>query len=461
MKHNDKTGSRRRYLGVDVGGTKVLASVVAENGEILARERQPTPRTGGPEQVLAVIEKTIEVVLAKSKFHREHLTAIGIAVPGVVDTENSRVVVTPNMNLSGVSLGAHLESHFKVPVALGNDCNLGALGDKWLGSARNASSAVAILVGTGIGGGFVRRGKLWRGARDAAAEVGHMVIQLDGPLCGCGNRGCLEALASRTAIERDIRAAVAAGRKTVLSELCNGDLSVIRSNVIRKALEAEDALTVEIMRRAAEILGYACLTVRHLVDPEVIVLGGGVIEACSDFMLPIVENIVGSDRLPGARDCGQVLLSALGDDAVVLGAVALARQLVGRNPFKRKYAVPPRYPEIAHAGFGEITVGDENFSHDVYISVYGKVKKRKKSIARELYNDAHVVGAKELEVVCQGGPELLIVGAGKDAKLELTDDARRFLEQRSIKYQILPTPQAVEAYNSASQRKATLIHVTC
>ena len=256
----------------------------------------------------------------------ELLTAIGVAVPGVVDPETARVVVTPNMNLTGVALGSYLEARFKVPVVLGNDCNLGALGEAWLGSSRQASSAIAILVGTGIGSGIVRKGKLWRGARESAGEIGHIVMQIGGPKCGCGNQGCLEALASRTAIERDLRQAVAAGRKTALSSLLQGDLSLIRSSTLRKALESEDELVTEVMRRASEVLGYACLTVRHLLDPEVIVLGGGVVEACSQFMLPIVEHIVGCDQLPGAggrageafgpgRRCRRAGLRGLGPQA--------------------------------------------------------------------------------------------------------------------------------------------------
>ncbi len=249
------------------------------------------------------------------------------------------------------------------------------------GSApRKASSALGIWIGTGIGAGFVRKGRLWRGARESAGEIGHIVMQIGGPTCGCGNRGCLEALASRSAIERDIREALASGRTSILAELGGGDLSVIRSGAIRRALEAEDPLVSEVVRHASEVIGHACLTVRHLIDPEVIVLGGGVIEACSDFMMPIVENIVGSDRLPGARDGGQVFLSALGDDAVVLGAVALARKLVGRSPFKKRFAVAPRYPEIVRAGAGEITVGRKTYRRDVYIPVNGKTKKRGKSL---------------------------------------------------------------------------------
>ena len=461
MKTSGSSDAQRLYLGVDVGGTKVQASLVEESGTVLARERSATPRTGGPERVMAVIEKVIEDVLAKGNVALGRLTAIGVAVPGVVDPDNGRIVVTPNMSLTGVAIGAHLEGRFDVPIALGNDCNLGAMGETWLGSARQAESALAILVGTGIGGGFVQKGKLWRGARESACEIGHIVMQIGGPKCGCGNRGCLEALASRSAIERDIRQAIAAGQESVLTELCGGDLSVIRSGAIRRALEADDKLVTEVVRHASEVLGYACLTVRHLIDPEVIVLGGGVLEACSDFMMPIIENIVGSDRLPGARDGGRVLLSALGDDAVVLGAVALARKLVGRSPFKKRFAVTPDYPQLAWEGFGEVTVGRKSYNRDIYIFADGTVKKRDKSLAKELYGSAHTVGPKELETVCRGAPEVLFVGSGKEGRVELTEDSQRYLSQRSIQCEILPTPKAIEAYNKSPQRKAALMHVTC
>lgn len=451
----------RLYLGVDVGGTKIQASVVEETGAVVGYRRSATPREGGPEQVLAAIERVAEEVVQGEGLQFGDLTALGIAVPGVVDPDEARVVVTPNMSLTGVAIGPHLEGRYKLPVAVGNDCNLGTLGEKWLGSARKAQSAMGIFVGTGIGGGFVQRGRLWRGARESASEIGHIVMQIDGPECGCGNFGCLEALASRSAIERDLRDAIAAGRSSVLPDVLEGDLSVVRSGALRKALDAEDALVTEVMRRASEVLGYACLTVRHLLDPEVIVLGGGVVEACSDFILPIVENIVGSDQLPGARESGHVLLSALGDDAVVLGAVALAARHVGRNPFKKRYAVQPTYPEVRCSGPGEVTVGAKVYARDVYIPVSGKVKKRKKSLARQEYGTAHHLGPKELEKVCKGGPAILFVGTGQLGRVELTEEAQRYLQQRAIECRALPTPEAVEAYNDSKQRKAALIHVTC
>jgi glucokinase len=363
--------------------------------------------------------------------------------------------------LTGVALVSLLEARVKPPIIIGNDGNFGALGESWLGSARKAHSALYICVGTGIGSGFVRQGKLWRGDRESAGEIGHMMMHIGGPKCGCGNYGCFEALASRTAIERDIREAIAAGRSSVLTELAEGDLSVIRSGMIRKALEMEDEVVTGVVRRAAEVLGYACVNVRHLIDPEAIVLGGGVIEACSDFIMPIVENIVGRDPLPGAREGGRVLLSALGDDAVVLGAVAAARKRVQRSPFKKRFLVQPKYPEISRLGFGEITVGRETYSRDICIFVSGRVKKRDEGLAKELYGSAHVVGPKELERICKGGPEVLFIGAGRESEVKLTEDARRFLAQRSIKCEVEPTVKAVESYSKSKLRKAALIHITC
>lgn len=452
----------RLYLAVDIGGTKIQACLAEESGSIRARHKCPTPREGGPEPVLATLEGAIQKVLDDEGLESRDVTAMGIAVPGVVDPEEGLVVVTPNMSLTGVSIGPHIESKFGVPVAVGNDCNLGTLGEAWLGSARGARSVVGILVGTGIGSGIVYgKGKMWRGERESAAEIGHMVMQIGGPRCGCGNDGCFEALASRSAIERDLRAAVEAGRTTVLTEILDGDLSVVRSGALRQALEQNDALVTEVLGHAAEVLGHACLTIRHLIDPEVIVLGGGVVEACSAFILPIVERIVGADKLPGARPGGRVLLSALGDDAVVLGAVALARQHVGRSAFKKKYDVSPDYPKIHSATFGQVTVGKKTHGHDIYIRADGKVKKRKKKVAKEHYGTSHTIGPEELDAVCKGGPQILFVGTGHSGQVQLSGEAERYLSQRAIEVRAMPTPEVAEAYNHSTRRRAALIHVTC
>jgi len=451
----------RKYLGVDVGGTKIQASLVEESGVTLGRERYPTPRDGGPEKVVETIEEAMVNVVENAGIKVDDVTAIGMAIPGVIDPAAGLVVVTPNMSLTGVKIGPRLEKRFKLPVALGNDCNVGALGETWLGSARNTQSSVSILVGTGIGSGIVQNGKLWCGARESAAEIGHIVMQIGGPKCGCGNHGCFEAMASRSAIERDLRQAIDAGRKTVLTELLESDLNLIRSSALRKGLEAKDELVTEVIQRASQVLGHACLTVRHLIDPEVIVLGGGVVEACGDFVLPIVKGIVDADQLAGAREGGHILISSLGDDAVVLGAVALACEHVGRNPFEKKFAVKPEYPELSGAEFGEIIIGDTTHARDVFITVDGVVKNRKKGKAKEIYGTSHKVGPKELKKVCRGGPEVLFVGTGHSGQVELTEDAQRFLDQRAIECRPVKTPQLPAAYNDSAKRKAVLVHVTC
>lgn len=456
-----KAASEAVYLGIDVGGTKIQASLIRQAGVVLSRHRCPTPRDGGPEKVLEAVITAARETMEEESVGHDDLTAVGLAIPGVVDPDKGLVVVTPNMSLTGISVGPQLEEHFGVPVALGNDCNLGALGESWLGSGRGTGSSIAILVGTGVGSGIVRDGKLWTGARESAGEIGHIVMQIGGPKCGCGNLGCLEALASRTAIERYIREGVEAGRATVLTELLEGDLTLIRSSSLRRALEAKDELVTEVMQKASEVLGYGCLTVRHLIDPEVIVLGGGVAEACSGFMLPIIEGILAADQLTGARDGGHVVLSALGDDAVVLGAAALAATKAGFSPFEAKNAVRPKYSPIGDASFGEIAVGKKTHANDIIIRVDGKVKKRKKDAVKERHGTSHVVDAKELSRVCRGGPEIVFVGTGHQGQMALSEEAELFLSQRRIRLHVASTSELAEAYNGCSDRKAALIHVTC
>jgi glucokinase len=443
---------RRLYVGVDVGGTKIQASLVAESGAILGHERPRTPRDGGPERVLEVMAEAIEGVLEATGTAAGELAAVGVAVPGVVDPRRGRVVVTPNMGLTGADVTGVLGERLGVPIVLGNDCNLGTLGERWLGSARSARSAFGMFVGTGIGGGFVRGTKLWTGHREAAAEIGHIVMEIGGPECGCGNRGCFEAIAGRTAVERDLRAAVAAGRETVLTDLLEGDLGQVRSGALRRALEAGDELVAEVLGRAADVIGHACLTVRHLVDPEVIVVGGGVAEACGWFLYPRIAAVVEADRLPGAREGGRVLLSALGDDAVVLGAVALARMKAGRSPFARRFRALPAYPAL-EAEEGAVVVGGKRWDRAVEVRGSARVKKHKR------YEDAPArIGPREVGRAVRGGAAMLYVGAGPEGERTLTDEAEAFLARRAIGREVLPTARAIEAYNASKERRAALLY---
>jgi len=448
------------YLAVDIGGTKILAALVDASGMVLRREKRPTPREGGEEPLYEALEEAVAELIGKAEnTSLGDLGAMGIGVPGVVDPDEGLVVVTPNMGLSNVRLGDHCRKTFGLPVAVGNDCNIAILGEKWLGSARSADSAMGILVGTGIGGGFIQGSRVWHGARGVASEIGHIVMQIGGPRCGCGNRGCLEALASRTAIERDLREAMAAGRKTVLTELLEGDTEVIRSSILQQALKADDALVTEVFQRASEVLGHACLTVRHLLDPEAIVLGGGVIDACSDFIVPIVQRIVAADGLAAIRQGGDVLVSALGDDAVLLGATAMARLHIGENPFKKRFAVAPSYPAIVRKKSDVYEIGPKTFDDDFYVTATGKAK-RQRAPSETSESELGLLARYDLIRPCRGGPHVLFVGTGPAGERKLSDDARLYLKQRAIECEALPSAEVVEAYNACRRRKAALVHVS-
>lgn len=316
---------KNHYIGIDVGGTKIAAAIVNQRGEIIEREKYPTPRKASPRQVFDTIEDIIDDVLQDSQMSIKEIAAIGMGIPGLVDPKNN-ILITPNINLSHYPLAAKLEKKFKTKVFLGNDVNLGLLAEKWLGTAKKFDNVVGLFPGTGIGGAVLIDGKLFIGPHGAAAELGHMIMDIQGPKCSCGNHGCLEALASRWAIERDIREAIRKGQRSVITALAGKNMPVLKSKFLKEALKKRDPLVTRVMHKASTILGHACISIRHTFNPELIVLGGGVMEACGNFILPIVDRIMRSDPFFSKFDHCRVVGSKLEDDAVILGAVALAKQ---------------------------------------------------------------------------------------------------------------------------------------
>ncbi|MFA6028442.1 MAG: ROK family protein [Elusimicrobiota bacterium] len=317
--------SKGFYVGVDVGGTKIAAGLVSPAGKILAWEKASTPRRGGAAEVVRVLVRTVRDVIRDADLKPRRLKGIGVGVPGIVDAGAGKVLVAPNIALAGYPIARELERRFDTEVALGNDVNLGVLGERWLGAGKGVDDLVGIFPGTGVGGGVVCGGKLLVGAHGAGAELGHIVLDPSGPRCGCGARGCLEAYASRTAVERELRAGVRAGRRSDILALNGGKLDVVKSKVLARALRRRDPLVGAVLRAAAERLGEACVSLRHAFDPEVFVFGGGLVEACGDFLLPVIRARIAKDPLFRKVGPCRVVRSRLGDDAVVLGAVALVK----------------------------------------------------------------------------------------------------------------------------------------
>jgi glucokinase len=320
-------------IGMDLGGTKILAAVVNEKGQIVTEAKLKTKAEKGPDAVIGRIAATARQAAQQAGLDWAEVKGVGIGAPGPMNPETGVVYNPPNLpGWDEIALGPRLSDALEVPVCLENDVNLGTLGEHSLGAGRGTRDMVGIFVGTGVGGGLVLDGKLRSGSRHAAAEVGHMIVLADGPVCGCGKRGCLEAVASRTAIERDIRLGLAAGRESGISRQME-DSGRLTSGVLAKALRKGDPLVTEVMNRAQWYLGLLTASIVNLVDPEMIVFGGGVAEAIGDEFLEPIRLTARQYYIQQAdADQVRIVLATLGDHAGVLGAAVLARQRTCQDP---------------------------------------------------------------------------------------------------------------------------------
>lgn len=319
--------SDRYFIGVDLGGTKILTAVAEPDGAIRGRARLSTGAHQGPEAVIGRIIQSIEEAAARAGVDPRKAAAIGIGAPGPLDPETGVIFFAPNLGWRDVPLGPEVGKYFGVPTFVDNDANLAGYGECLYGAGRDARSMVYLTVSTGIGGGIILDGKVYRGASAAAGELGHMTIDLDGPVCGCGNRGCMEAMASGTAIARMGRELVDSGRGRGILEKAGGRPEEITAVTVAEADREGDAEAAEILERAAAALGAGVAGILNAFNPEVVVLGGGVIgiEGFFDRMLREVDL----RALQRPRQAARIATAALGGDAGLMGAVALAIEKAG------------------------------------------------------------------------------------------------------------------------------------
>jgi len=312
------------YIGFDLGGTKMIAALVDGDGTIVARARGKTPGDEGADAVSAAMAATIQEACAQAGLPPEKVKAIGAAVPGVMDPVRGTVTLT-NLNLKDYPLRANLEKALGLPVVMENDVNAGTWAEFKLGAAKGMSHVVGVFVGTGIGGGLILDGKLYRGWKGSAGEVGHLIIQEGGPLCGCGQYGCLEAFSSRNAMAKDAVSAAAAGNLPELIDKTGTDFRKFKSSIFEKGLEKGNPDIIKIVDRSAFHLGVALASVAMLLNPEAFVIGGGFADRLQERYLDIVFRTMREHAMPSVINEVQVLMGSLGDDAVPLGAALLAR----------------------------------------------------------------------------------------------------------------------------------------
>ncbi|MDW8308219.1 MAG: ROK family protein [Verrucomicrobiales bacterium] len=320
---------REFYVGVDLGGTKILAGVFDAQLNLLATAKLSTKADRGVEAVVDRIARCVGDAVDECDLALKQVRGVGVGAPGAVDTASGRVIFAPNLpGWKDVPLKKELEKRLDLPVFVGNDCNVCTLGTFDREYRCKPRHLVGIFIGTGIGGGLVINGELYEGHNLTAGEIGHMVIEVNGPKCGCGNRGCLEALASRTAIFRRIQNAVKDGQKTLLTDMLGDNLKDMRSGDLRKAIRKGDKFVQQVVEEAAEYAGIGVANLINILNPQIVVVGGGVIEALENEFMPTLIKTAKDHVMPGTMNGIEIEASKLGDHAGITGAAVLARRHV-------------------------------------------------------------------------------------------------------------------------------------
>ena len=314
---------------LDIGGSKILGAVLNEKQEVVCRVKKKTKPELGREAVDNRIKEVVEELIATSGLPRSAIKAIGAGAPGVIDTASGTILYAPNLPWKDHRIGQAMQEAFGIPFVVGNDVNVGVLGEWRYGAAKGYSHVVGLFVGTGIGGGIIIDNKLFTGSRFAGAEVGHMIVNTEGPLCNCGQRGCLEAYSSKIAITREIRAGISMGYRSELAEALREKDQAIKSSALKKAVSENDSLAVSALERAVYYLAAGAGNLINIFNPQVLVLGGGVLEALEDEVMALFNKFIPRFAWPAMLSFVTIKASQLKDDAILYGARALISETLG------------------------------------------------------------------------------------------------------------------------------------
>jgi glucokinase len=299
---------RSRVIGVDVGGTKVAAAIVAQDGSLEARLEQHT-EVASEDALLAQLDGLVEKLRAEAE-----VAALGFGIPSRIDQRRGRAVASVNVPLMNVDLRDRMRKHHGLPVAIDNDANVAAIAEWHAGAAQGADDVVMLTLGTGVGGGLILGGAPYRGATGSGAELGHVVVDVDGLPCRCGGRGHLESYATGLAAD-------AFARERIGPESDAHDL-------VRRAKLGE-SVALELLAEIGRYVGAAVASFVNALEPELVVIGGGYGEAASEFLLPSAREVIARDALPPGRDTLRIVEAQLGADAGVIGAGMIAFEALG------------------------------------------------------------------------------------------------------------------------------------
>ena len=330
MSARDIPGDKKWIVGVDLGGTNIVVGVLPmEGGEVLATRTVPTEPARGAkyvvDRIISLVEESVAEVLAQSGGSRDNVAGVGIGSPGPLDRKTGTVINTPNLGWRNFPLRDLVSNGVNLPATLDNDANCATYGEWWLGAGRNVDSLVGVTLGTGIGGGIVINGQIFHGASDAAGEIGHTTIEANGRKCKCGNYGCLEAYASGPAIALRAVEGIESGAESLLPALVDGKLDAITAATVYEAVVLGDPYANEVMRETAKILGAGIANIVNFVNPEMIVIAGGVTRAGDHLFVPLRAE-VRRRSFKVAQEACQIVSAQLHGVAGVIGAAAVFKK---------------------------------------------------------------------------------------------------------------------------------------
>ena len=327
--------SARFAIGIAISRTAVTAGLVNLNGELVAREDEAISTGSSHDEVMESVRRGLRGLLdACSPGARERVLGIGVGAPGPLRPEAGMIVAPPNFpQLFDSPIGDEIVRDFGLPVFLENDADACALAEQWFGAARSARNFVYLAVGSGVGAGVVVDGHLYRGHNGVAGELGHTTVDPFGPACDCGSFGCLEIYASERRLLELVREGWATGRGAMLDQLADGDVDLVTPALVYRAAEAGDTLALQAIAQVGFYLGVGVVNAINLLDPELVIIGRGVVSAGSNILDP-VRAVVSERALPKARRDVRIVLDQLGDRAPVIGAATTVLSRYYANPLQ-------------------------------------------------------------------------------------------------------------------------------
>jgi glucokinase len=320
---------KRAVIGIDLGGTKIGAALIDSDGRIIAYDYRETCATAGPEAVVERMLDSARQVMAEAEATPSQVAGVGVCAPGPLNVKTGVVVAPPNLpGWDHVPLEQLIEDGLGITTFLEHDVSAAALGEHRFGAGRGVEHMIYVTVSTGIGSGLILDGELYHGDSGMTGEIGHTTIMPYGPLCSCGNRGCLEALASGTAIARQARERVAHGVPTRIADLAGGDPERITAKLVADAADQGDVEAQEILAGAMRYLGIGMANLVNLFNPQLIVIGGGLANI-GEPLLGTVRRVIERRAFRAQAQAVRVVQAALGDKVGVLGAAAVALARIG------------------------------------------------------------------------------------------------------------------------------------